>query len=272
MLRTQYISSILSVFFVILLSFSKSSDVKIHNNNDIDSDVNVYWLIGRNQLAIPAFKGIASGCYGRHKDNDKDNDIVNVEAIEKHGKCKWFSAQTVEELEKLYNNSNIPSSSPSSPSSSSSTMNMNMNMNSTTSTKRPITISLYNIHTLYDLKQRHHPLCDKLPTALTVVESEESETSYKHMFEPSFKNFDGTSTTNPKSSIQRVYREAFLLSKKEVFLPLIPFSKLIKGGSFVSSHYLKTAKYHSNRDNIVREIKKKMRIDGLGTAFKTPVG
>jgi hypothetical protein len=96
-------------------------------------------------------------------------------------------------------------------------------------------------------------------------------TNYKHVFQPAFKNFDGFSTTGPypTSSVQRVYKEAYL-SNSSWFLPLAPFNDLIKAGTFVSSHCLRADKPNSKRDSIVRAIRTGgFRIDGLGNCLRT---
>jgi hypothetical protein len=69
-----------------------------------------------------------------------------------------------------------------------------------------ITVSAYNVHSWWERSRDHFPAVCELKTNLTLVESEESFTRYAgNLFDPTFKNFDGFSTTHPSSSLQRVY-------------------------------------------------------------------
>lgn len=133
------------------------------------------------------------------------------------------------------------------------------------------TISLYNIHSLWERKKEHHPAICELRTNVTMVESEESKVRYGHLFGPSFKNFDGYSTTSPMSHLQRVYSEVFL--NESDMLPNKPFAKLVKGASYVASDCHKRDSANANRDNVALSIRESpFRVDGLGRCLKTPVG
>lgn len=133
------------------------------------------------------------------------------------------------------------------------------------------TISVYNIHSLWERKKEHHPAICELRTNVTMVESEESKVRYGHLFGPSFKNFDGYSTTSPMSHLQRVYSEVFL--NETEMLPNKPFAKLVKGASYVASDCHKRDSANANRDNVALSIRESpFRVDGLGRCLRTPVG
>ena len=133
------------------------------------------------------------------------------------------------------------------------------------------TMSLYNIHSLWERKKEHHPAICELRTNVTMVESEESKVRYGHLFGPSFKNFDGYSTTSPMSHLQRVYSEVFL--NETEMLPNKPFAKLVKGASYVASDCHKRDSANANRDNVALSIRESpFRVDGLGRCLKSPVG
>ena len=114
----------------------------------------------------------------------------------------------------------------------------------------------------------HHPDHCHLPTHLTMAESEESYVRYNHLFEPSFKNFDGTSTTHPQASVQRVYGDAFINASH--FLPVVyNYSSLVKGASYVASDCHRRDSANANRDHIVQLIRDNgFRVDGLGRCMR----
>lgn len=133
-----------------------------------------------------------------------------------------------------------------------------------------VSIAVYNIHTLWEKKREHFPAVCELRTNLSIVESEESRVRYAALFNPSFKNFDGYSTTHPSSSIQRIYMESYL-NESEFLSPLKPFSKLIKGASYVASDCHKRDAANANRDgNVVNIRNAGFRVDGLGRCLHTP--
>ena len=136
---------------------------------------------------------------------------------------------------------------------------------------RTYTVSLYNVHSLWERKKEHHPAICELRTNVTMVESEESKIRYGHLFNPSFKNFDGFSTTSPTSHLQRVYSEVFL--NESEFIENKPFDKMVKGASYVASDCHKRDSANANRDNVVLSIRDQgFRIDGLGRCLRSPVG
>lgn len=133
------------------------------------------------------------------------------------------------------------------------------------------TVSLYNVHSLWERKKEHHPAICELRTNVTMVESEESKVRYGHLFNPSFKNFDGYSTTSPTSHLQRVYSEVFL--NETEFIENKPFAKMVKGATYVASDCHKRDAANANRDSVVLNIRDQgIRIDGLGRCLRTPVG
>ncbi len=138
-----------------------------------------------------------------------------------------------------------------------------------TDSYKPITVSAYNIHSWWERSREHFPhICD-LRTNLTFVESEEAKQRYNGLFEPSFKNFDGFSTTHPTAHVQRVYIEAFL--NQSEFLKPSNFSTLVKGGVYVASDCHKHDSANANRDGVIFNIRREgFRVDGLGRCMKTP--
>jgi hypothetical protein len=120
---------------------------------------------------------------------------------------------------------------------------------------KAVTLSLYNIHSWWERTRTHAPKPCELRTNLTMAESEESRIRYNHLFEPSFKHYDGFSTTHPQSSVQRVYVDAFLNASH--FLPTMHnFSDLIKAASYVASDCHRRDGANSNRDGVVRRMYK----------------
>lgn len=133
------------------------------------------------------------------------------------------------------------------------------------------TVSLYNIHSLYEKTRATHPAYCELKTNLSMAESEESKVRYGPLFEQSFKNFDGFSTTSPNASLQRVYAESFLQNTS--FLPMRNFSSLIKGASYVASDCHTRDSANANRDSVVHQIRLNgFRVDGLGRCMHTATG
>ena len=121
-----------------------------------------------------------------------------------------------------------------------------------------VTVSLYNIHTWGLLSSYpHRPDYCKLPTDISIVESEESFIRFKKLFTDSFPHYDGNSTTHPSSSVQRFYFDSSL--SNVTFLPLKAFHNLIKGAAFVASTC-----HRNKRDELFNDIGKGFRIDSLG--------
>ena len=133
---------------------------------------------------------------------------------------------------------------------------------------RPITLSVYNIHSWWERMKEHGPaLCD-LPTTLNLVESEESRVRYHKLFDPTFKHFDGISTTHPTSNVQRVYDGAFI--NESHFVPMHDFSSLIKAGAYVAGDCHKRDNANAKRDHIVYLIRNAgFRVEGLGRCMHT---
>ena len=135
-----------------------------------------------------------------------------------------------------------------------------------------ISVGLYNIHSLWEKKRDHFPASCELRTNFSVAESEESSVRYGHLFNPSFKNFDGYSTISPSAHIPRVYRES-MMNKTDFVEPVKNFSRLIKGASYVASDCHNRDSANANRDSVVIDIRNAgFRVDGLGRCLKTPVG
>jgi len=134
-----------------------------------------------------------------------------------------------------------------------------------------VSIGVYNIHSLWEKKRDHAPLACELRTNLNLVESEESRVRYGHLFNPSFKNFDGYSTTSPQANVQRVYKEVRLNTTE--FYPLRNFTSMIKGASYVASDCHARDGANAGRDGVVVDIRNQgFRVDGLGRCLSSPVG
>jgi len=131
------------------------------------------------------------------------------------------------------------------------------------------TISVYNVHSLWESTKGCQPIC-RLNTNLTLVESMESQSRYGDLFDCAFKNFDGWSTTNPASSVPRVYDE--LNISKNDLREQLKFNSLIKGASYVASDCHKRDGANSNRDGIVQQLRDAgFRVDGLSKCMHSVV-
>jgi hypothetical protein len=137
-----------------------------------------------------------------------------------------------------------------------------------------LTVGVYNIHSLWQSTRRHFPDTCNFRTNITLAESEESSVRFKNsLFDSSFKYFDGSSTTHPTSSIQRVYHHAHLNQTIKINENFVNFTSLIKGGSYVASDCHKRDSANSNRDNIVQQLRDNdIRVDGLGKCMRSPIG
>ena len=134
-----------------------------------------------------------------------------------------------------------------------------------------ITLSLYNIHSLWERLRVMHPLYCEIQTNLTMTETEESKVRYGYIFDQAYQNFDGYSSTSPNANVQRVYAEAFL--QNDTFLPMRNFSSLIKGSSYVASDCHRRDSANADRDSVVFKIREGgFRIDGLGRCMHTNPG
>lgn len=134
------------------------------------------------------------------------------------------------------------------------------------------TLSLYNIHSIWERERLHKPPTCLVNANLTMVESEESVTRYSGLFQPSFYNYDGYSTTHPSAAVQRVYAEAFM--QETDFLPNhTSADKLVEGGAYVASDCHRHDNANAHRDEVVKELRSNgIRIDGLGRCMHTEPG
>jgi hypothetical protein len=122
-------------------------------------------------------------------------------------------------------------------------------------------VALYNIHYLWEKFRDTKPAACELNTELMMAESEETRIRYAQLFDQSFKNFDGYSTTHTSSHVPRVYIEAVLNDTH--FLSLRNFSSLVKGGSYVASDCHRRDSANLNRDSVVHQIRLNgFRVDG----------
>jgi hypothetical protein len=157
---------------------------------------------------------------------------------------------------------------------------------------KPITLALYNIHSWWERTRDHRPAFCELHTNFSMAESEESKVRYHNLFEPSFKQFDGYSTTHPASHLQRVYTDAFLNASIVTAKLKYAHNKLVKGASYVASdcHKVDSDKNissfftlkkkstqrdsaNANRDAVVQLIRNEgFRVDGLARCMRSPVG
>lgn len=134
-----------------------------------------------------------------------------------------------------------------------------------------ITVSVYNIHSWLERQRDVGPAICELPSTLTIAESEESRVRYHKLFDPSFKLFDGFSTTHPSSSIPRVYESAYLNNSQFINDGnLHNFSSLIKAAAYVAGDCHKRDNANSRRDTVVLEIRHAgFRVEGLGKCMHT---
>eukprot|EP01032_Pedospumella_encystans_P008576 gene8576-10162_t len=126
-----------------------------------------------------------------------------------------------------------------------------------------ISLTMYNIHSLWERMRILHPLHCDLKTNLTMTESEESKVRYGYLFDQGYKNFDGYTSTSPNAAVQRVYMETHLNSSQ--FLTPLNFSTLIKAASYVASDCHRHDSANADRDSVVHRIRQEgFRVDGLG--------
>lgn len=129
-----------------------------------------------------------------------------------------------------------------------------------------LSVSLYNIHSLWERMRILHPLHCEIKTNLTMTETEESKVRYGYLFDQGYKNFDGYTSTSPDAAVQRVYIETFLNSSH--FLPIRNFSTLIKAASYVASDCHRHDSANADRDSVVHHIRQEgFRVDGLGKYY-----
>ena len=140
-----------------------------------------------------------------------------------------------------------------------------------------ITVTMYNIHSLWHKLKKFYPMNCSLKTDLSIACSEESSKHPSHsiLFPKSFPNFDGYSTTHPSSSVQKIYKEAYLNQTTLDFHTansMKSFPQLIKAGTYIASACHNKHGAESTRDKIVKALRAAgFRIDGLGNNKKTIV-
>lgn len=133
----------------------------------------------------------------------------------------------------------------------------------------PLTVGLYNIHTWKALSPRpYKPNSCRLPTHLSMAESEESFGRFGHLFRTSFVYYDGNSTINPSSSVPRSYVSSINITS---FLPLKQHHDLIPAAAYVASTcHQRADKRSMSRDDIVALMRSlNIRVDGLGRCSRT---
>jgi hypothetical protein len=133
-----------------------------------------------------------------------------------------------------------------------------------------ITVSMYNIHSLWHKHRIHYPPNCSMQTNLSLACSDESikHPSHSELFPRSFPNFDGYSTTSPMSSIQKYYEDAYLnetILNGQTKHNVKSYKDLIKAGSYVASSCHGRDGGPSKRDQIVLSLRSHgFRVDGLG--------
>jgi hypothetical protein len=133
-----------------------------------------------------------------------------------------------------------------------------------------VSVSMYNIHSLWETHQSSEPQICQLSTNLSMFETEESKIRFSWLTDGAQKYFDGYSSPHPDSSVQRIYDEAYL--DESTLFPLKDFSSLVKAGAFIASDCHEWANDHANghRNTIVTDLRTDgFRIDGLGKCLHT---
>ena len=170
--------------------------------------------------------------------------------------CEWTHSSDMKHLRRSFRNSTTSSHSVQLPDDDHDKL---------------ITVSVYNIHSWLEKQREYGPATCELPSTLTIAESEESRVRYHKLFDPSFKLFDGFSTTHPSSSITRVYESAYLNASQFINEGMMHnFSTLIKAAAYVAGDCHKRDNANSNRDAVVLKIRKAgFRVEGLGKCLHT---
>lgn len=128
------------------------------------------------------------------------------------------------------------------------------------------TMAVYNIHTVWERTRDAKPSHCELPTNLSFAETEESWVRYSPLFDAAVKHFDGFSSTHPqRSSVQRIYKEAYL-HEKELFVAG-NFSDLVPGASYIASDCHRRDTANANRDSVVQEVRQRALIAPLCSVF-----
>lgn len=126
-----------------------------------------------------------------------------------------------------------------------------------------ISVGVYNIHSVWEKFRDAKPFDCDLRSNLSFAESEESFVRYHQLLQAGIDNFDGFSSTSPKSAVQRIYKDAIF--QKHELLPRNNFSSLVKGGSYIASDCHRRDSANARRDDVVGEMRNLgLRIDGLG--------
>lgn len=131
-----------------------------------------------------------------------------------------------------------------------------------------VTVALFNVHSLWEkIRIRYPPNCE-WPTNLTMASSEESHSRFSTLFNATFDNFDGYSTTHPLSSVQRIYDAAYLRDFTELSASTSTNTSLYKAASFIASTCHKGP--HADRERVVNELRQSgVQVDGLGRCAKS---
>lgn len=138
--------------------------------------------------------------------------------------------------------------------------------------QRVKTLSLYHIASLHTSTKESKPLICDLPTDETMYEIEEPLTRFDYLLKKANKYFEYCSTMYKYSTVPRISYYAHLYESE--FLPILPFSQLVKGGSYVASDcHERHGGAPSRRDYLVGRLRELgFRIDGLGKCMGTPPG
>jgi hypothetical protein len=144
----------------------------------------------------------------------------------------------------------------------------NKNMEAALTSQRPLSVGLYSIHSWAPVSPpQHYPNKCSLKTDINIAESEESWTRFRHLFEKSFRGYDGNSTTHPRSGpLQRSYVSEF---KQEEFLEIVPFPDKVKGSSYVASTCHGSRRKLPLREVLVTKLESRLRVDSLGKCHQT---
>ena len=134
--------------------------------------------------------------------------------------------------------------------------------------KTTTTVALYDIHSLWESYHAVYPMNCEWPTNLTMVSSMESHNRCNTLFNASFKNFDGNSTTHPTSTVQRIYDSAYLhgfRSSNSSFMSLFPAASFI-----ASSCHDERLPAVAPREKIVSQLRHAgIRVDSMGKCAKS---
>ena len=134
--------------------------------------------------------------------------------------------------------------------------------------KSTITVALYNIHTLWESDHVLYPTNCEWPTNLTMVSSEESHKRCSRLFNASFGNFDGNSTTHSSSTVQRIYDSAYLHG---FHVNDTHYRPKFQAASFIAtSCHDESLPNVAPREKIVLQLRRAgIRVDGLGKCAKS---